>query len=238
MHNPKSPELIFDDDVDAEVADLDSETPESETSAAAVAPRFPLSDMAALYRRIRSVCPTEKGCVLEILSPHPKAGVTSVAHGIGRVAAELSGQRVLLCDGTGSDDLLLLNKVVLRRSLEQLAAYEAFSIPAGLVSCRLDHRVTQHQMISRVSQYADALRKFRNVFDLIIIDVPASNVSDLGPALSKHMDAIVVVVEADKTRAPLLNSLLSMIEGSGGNVAGVVLNKRVQHIPERVYRWL
>jgi len=30
----------------------------------------------------------------------------------------------------------------------------------------------------------------------------------------------------------------SVIEGNGGHIAGVVLNKRVQHIPERVYRWL
>jgi Mrp family chromosome partitioning ATPase len=238
MRNPKNPKPTFDEDVDYRGADLAPDPAECETSAAVASPRFPLSDMAALYRRIRAASPTENGCVILILSPHPKTGVTSVAHGIGRVAAEFSGQRVLLCDGTGTDDLLLMNNVVLRRSLGQLAAYKGFSIPAGLVSCRLDQGVTQHQMIARVPRYADALRTFRSVFDLIVIDVPASNVSDLGPALSKHVDAVVVVVEADKTRAPLLSSLLSVIGGNGGNVAGVVLNKRVQHIPERVYRWL
>lgn len=237
MHNPIRPEPDYREDAGAAVSDFAAFKPEAGLTAT-VAPRFPLSDMAALYQRIRAACPTEKGCVIEVIAPHPKAGSTSIAHGLGRVAAELSDQRVLLCDGTATDDLLRLNKVVLRRGLERLAVYEGFAIPIGLVACPLDNNVTQYEMIAGVSRYAEALRKFRSVFDLIVVDVPASNVSDLGPALAKHVDAVLVVVEADKTRAPLVKSLLSVIEGNGGHVAGVVLNKRVQHIPARVYRWL
>jgi hypothetical protein len=237
MHNPIRPEPACHEDAGVAVSDFAAFKPESGLSAV-MAPRFPLSDMAALYQRVRAACPTEKGCVIEVVAPHPKAGTTSVAYGLGRVAADLSGQRVLLCDGTATDDLLRLNKVVLRRGLERLSVYEDFSIPIGLVACPLDDNVTQYKMIAGVSRYAEALRKFRSVFDLIVVDVPASNVSDLGPALAKHVDAVLVVVEADKTRAPLVKSLLSVIEGNGGRVAGVVLNKRVQHIPERVYRWL
>jgi len=131
-----------------------------------------------------------------------------------------------------------LNWMVMRKSLERLAAYDGVSVPVGLVSCRLDSNVTQHEMLAGVSRYAEALRKFRGVFDLIVIDVPASSVSDLGPALSKHVDAVVVVVESEKTRAPLVKSLLGAIGANGGHVAGIVLNKRVEHIPKRVYRWL
>jgi Mrp family chromosome partitioning ATPase len=237
MPNSTRTEPTFIESTGSAVSDFGAYRPETGLNAA-LAPRFPLSDMAALYQRVRAACPTEKGCVIEVVSPHPRTGVTSVAHGLGRVAAELSAQRVLLCDGTGSDDLLRLNKVVMRRSLERLAVYEGFSIPIGLVSCPLDNNLTQYEMIAGVSRYAEALRKFRSVFDLIVIDVPASNVSDLGPALAKHVDAVVVVVQADKTRAPLVRSLLDVIDGNGGHVAGIVLNKRMQHIPERVYRWL
>jgi hypothetical protein len=202
-------------------------------------PRFPLSDMASLYQRVRAACPTDQGCVIQVIGPHPRTGVTSIVHGIGRVAAELSGQRVLLCDGTGSGDLLCMSSVVMRRSnLERLVVFEGVSIRAGLVSCHLDEHSTQHEMIARVGRYAESLRKFRSVFDLVVVDVPASNVSDLGPALAKHVDAVIVVVEAEKTRAPLIKSLVSVIQGNGGNVAGLVMNKRVQHIPKRVYRWL
>jgi Mrp family chromosome partitioning ATPase len=239
MHIPNRSDPTLSEDADANVSDLSAYKPESGSQDAVAPPRFSLSDMSALYQRVRASCPTEKGLVIAVIGPHPKTGVTSVVHGIGRVAAELGGQRVLLCDGTGTDDLLRLNKVVMRRSsIERLAAFEGVSIPAGLVSCPLDNDRTPHEMIARVARYAEALRKFRSVFDLIVVDVPASNVSDLGPALAKHVDAVVVVVEAEKTRAPLIKSLVSVIQGNGGKVAGLVLNKRIQHIPKRVYRWL
>jgi protein-tyrosine kinase len=239
MHIPNRSDPTLNEDNDADVSDLTAYKPEAGSQEAVLPPRFPLSDMAALYQRIRASCPTEKGLVIAIVGPHPKAGATSVAHGIGRVAAELGGQRVLLCDGTGTEDLLRLSKVVMRRSsLERLAAFEGVSIPAGLVSCPLDNDRTPHEMVARVARYAEALRKFRSVFDLIVVDMPPSNVSDLGPALAKHVDAVVVVVEAEKTRGPLIKSLVSVIRGNGGNVAGLVLNKRIQHIPKRIYRWL
>jgi hypothetical protein len=237
MQNPTrvEPEIA---DTAAAVSDLAAFKAESTESAPSYAPLFPLNEMAKLYQRIRAACPVEKGLVIEVIAPHAKAGTTSIAHGIATVAAQLSSQRVLLCDGTGTGDLLRINKVVMRRSLERLAAYEGFSIPIGLVSCALDSNVTQYEMIAAVPRYADALRKFRNVFDLIVIDVPASNTSELGPALARHVDASVVVVETNKTRAPLVKSLLGVISANGGRVAGLVLNKRVRHIPNFVYRWL
>jgi len=220
------------------VTDLTAYKGDAEGDVAVQAPRFPLSDVAALYQRIRAACPTGKGCVIEVIAPHPKAGATSLALGIAQIAAEFSNQRVLLCDGTGTDDLLRFNRVVMRKSLERLAAYEGFTVPVGLVSCRLDANVTQYEMIAGVPRYAEALRKFRDVFDLIVIDVPASNISDLGPALARHVDGVVIVVESDKTRAPLVKSLLGAIAANAGRVAGIVLNKRVQHIPQLLYRWL
>jgi hypothetical protein len=213
------PELSETGAAAAAVSDLAALEADSDVSAPSYAPIFPLNEMAKLYQRIRTACPVEKGLVIEVIAPHAKAGTTSIAHGIATVAAQLSNQRVLLCDGTGTGDLLRMNKVVMRRSLERLAAYEGFSIPVGLVSCALDSNVTQYEMISAVQRYGDALRKFRNVFDLIVIDVPASNSSDLGPALARHVDAAVVVIETNKTRAPLVKSLLGTISGSASRAS-------------------
>jgi Mrp family chromosome partitioning ATPase len=225
-------------DSDAPVPELLPVKGEIAPSIPAQPPLFPLAEMASLHQRIRAACPTERGLVVEVIAPQPKAGTTSVAYGLASVAAQLSGQRVLLCDGTGTGDALRLNKVVMRRNLERLAAYEGFSIPVGLVACALDSDVTQYEMIAAVHRYGEALRKFRAVFDLIVIDVPASNASDLGPALAKYVDASIVVVETNKTRAPLVKSLLSAITTNGGRAAGIVLNRRVQYIPNFIYRWL
>ena len=209
-----------------------------ETRVAARGVSFPSAEMAALYQRVRARHPADRGIVVQVIGAQRGVGVTSVAQGIGAVAAELSSQRVLLCDATGQDDLLRLNRVVIRRSLPKLAAYAGFSVPSGLIACPLDRDRTQSEMLANTLEYADALKKVRSVFDMIVIDAPASNVSDIGIAMAKHVDATIIVIEAERTREPLISGLVNQLESAGGKVAGLVLNRRVLHIPRFVYRWL
>ena len=214
------------------------DTDETHIQASAPAVLFPAGEMAALYRRVRGDHLTNRAFVVQVVGAHRGAGATSVAHGIGSVAANVSSQRVLLCDATASKDLLQISKVVIRRSLPALAAYAGFAVPSGVIACPLDRDRSQTEMVGNMVEYADALSKFRSIFDMIIIDTPPTNSSDFALALAKYADAVVIVVEAEKTRAPMLSALISQIEASGGTVAGVVLNKRVQHIPGFFYRRL
>lgn len=197
---------------------------------------FPLEPMALLHQRLRAQCASESGLVVAAIAPHARAGVTSLVHGLGRGAAALAGQRVLVCDATASGDLLKLTRVVMRNSLVKLAAFEGFKLPAGLAACGLDYDLTSP--VAGVPRYAAALQKFRSQFDLIVLDLPNANESQLGPALARHADATVVVVEARRTRAPMARSLISTLSANGAQVSGVVLNKRVRTIPNFIYRWL
>jgi cellulose biosynthesis protein BcsQ len=214
----------------------DSDDTTTQVSAPAVV--FPAGEMAALYRRVRADHPTDRAFIVQVVGAHRGAGATSIAHGIGSIAADLSAQRVLLCDATASKDLLQISKVVIRRSLPKLAAYAGFTVPSGLIACPLDKDRSQTEMVGNTVEYADALSKFRSIFDMIVIDTPPTSSSDFALAMARHADAVVIVVEAEKTRAPMLSALINQIEASGGRVAGVVLNKRVQHIPGFFYRRL
>jgi protein-tyrosine kinase len=78
----------------------------------------------------------------------------------------------------------------------------------------------------------------RDHFDLVVFDAPAMSHGALGPALTKKVDGVVVVVEAERTRAPVVAELQRVIEVNGGRILGVVLNKRRFHIPRFLYRWL
>lgn len=199
---------------------------------------LPQRDMVALYQRIRASTPTPHGLVLEIIGAHHGVGATSVAYGIGRAAADLAGHRVLLCDGTGNGDLLALSAVVPRNSLRDVATPRGMAGTASIRSCPLGKGGLSPEMPVNMSGYAESLNSLRNAFDLIVIDVPPSNDSALGPVLARHADAVLIVVEAQKTRIPAISSLIGNIEGNGGRVTGVVMNKRRQHIPGWIYRWL
>jgi Mrp family chromosome partitioning ATPase len=49
---------------------------------------------------------------------------------------------------------------------------------------------------------------------------------------------VVLVVEAESSRTPVVADLRDMIMARGANLAGIVLNKRRFYIPEKIYRRL
>jgi len=52
------------------------------------------------------------------------------------------------------------------------------------------------------------------------------------------VDGVVVVVEAEKTRWQVVENLKQKIENRGGNILGIVFNKRRFYIPDSIYRKL
>jgi Mrp family chromosome partitioning ATPase len=80
--------------------------------------------------------------------------------------------------------------------------------------------------------------RLRNVFNVIILDCPpvmtgASYVSASGLA-----DSCLLVVEAGRTRIPVVKRAMEEIEAAGGKLQGVVLNRRQHYIPSWIYRHL
>jgi len=78
----------------------------------------------------------------------------------------------------------------------------------------------------------------RNRFDLVVLDMPPLEVSRAGLKVAVACDGVVVVVEAERTRAPVVKDLIDRLRAVRGNVLGTVLNKRRYHLPSRLYRWL
>ncbi|MBE0604271.1 MAG: chromosome partitioning protein, partial [Deltaproteobacteria bacterium] len=74
--------------------------------------------------------------------------------------------------------------------------------------------------------------------DLVVVDsAPASNSAD-GVSLARTADGVVLVLEAEGTRRPVAANLLDAVRKAGGNVLGVVFNKRRYYIPDSIYRKL
>ena len=88
-----------------------------------------------------------------------------------------------------------------------------------------------------LTQKLDALRRAGD-FDFVIFDgysvMSSSQVSRAG----RCFDIILLVVECEKTRLPMMETAEEKIRNNGGAAIGVVINRRKYHIPQTVYRLL
>lgn len=73
------------------------------------------------------------------------------------------------------------------------------------------------------ARYWDALRKHA---DTVVIDVPAADRNDMAIMLAPVVDFMVLVVASETTEAEPPLILRDEIEGVGGRIAGVVVNRQ------------
>jgi Mrp family chromosome partitioning ATPase len=82
------------------------------------------------------------------------------------------------------------------------------------------------------------LAVLRAYFDYVLFDVPALAVNPSAVSIGGQVDGVVIVVEAERTRWPVVENTKRAYEAAGANVLGVVLNKRRFYIPSRIYTQL
>ena len=73
-------------------------------------------------------------------------------------------------------------------------------------------------------------------FDWVVIDGPPVLESPDASPLASIADAVVLVVQAGRTKRPVLARAADLLRKAGANVLGSVLNRRVHEIPEFIYR--
>lgn len=73
-------------------------------------------------------------------------------------------------------------------------------------------------------------------FDWIVIDGPPVLDSPDAAALASIADGVVLVVQAGRSKRPVLTRAADLLRKAGAQVLGSVLNRRVLEIPEFIYR--
>lgn len=87
---------------------------------------------------------------------------------------------------------------------------------------------------------ADSLREslatVASRYDWVVIDGPPVLESPDAATLGAVADGVVVVVQAGRTKRPVLTRSVDLMNRAGGRVLGMVLNRRRLEIPEFIYR--
>jgi Mrp family chromosome partitioning ATPase len=75
-------------------------------------------------------------------------------------------------------------------------------------------------------------------FEFIIVDSPPVTRFPDGPAIVSQVDGVILIVEAEKTPWRVALAVKEKIIKHGGNILGIVFNKRKYYIPQFIYKYL
>ena len=85
------------------------------------------------------------------------------------------------------------------------------------------------------SELTKALTELSRRFDWMVIDGRPLTQYPETAALSAQADATLLVLRAESTRAEVARRAVDIVQQSGGDLVGGVLNRRRYHIPQSVY---
>ncbi|MBN9527673.1 MAG: hypothetical protein J0H82_15795 [Alphaproteobacteria bacterium] len=74
--------------------------------------------------------------------------------------------------------------------------------------------------------------------DIVLIAAPPMRQSHLGQRLAVLVDASILVVRAEQTRALAAIRLRDAILEAGGDLLGMIFTGRRFHVPKAIYRWI
>lgn len=205
--------------------------------------RVPVSDeeMISLLRTLQSSGPDKPRWTIGIISTLPGEGVSTIARGLARIVAKNPKAKVLICSVPTEKDA--------RRPEFEGYGYADSNgdyhpgqldftwLPGGQVAVgSFGEPGFMHAIASDFGAVTSMVERLSASFELVILDLPPVSTSVIGPAVSKALDGVVLVVEAERTRSLSVRATQKTIQVHGGTVLGVVLNKRRSHLPKFLYR--
>ena len=199
-----------------------------------------------IYQNLAAVAADSTKKVIQFIGSREGEGTSTVVREFAKVSATKFGRLVLLLDADRYRPTLHLffnihqecgwQEVVrdngpIEKALYQIGETRLFISPSSR-NFASNPRIFNSLLIDVF------WKKLKQRFDLVLVDSPPATTSTDGLAISSKVDGVVLVVEAEKTRWPVAENVRDRIKSSGGNILGIVLNKRRYYIPEWVYKKL
>ncbi|MCE2658211.1 MAG: hypothetical protein LW854_08185 [Rubrivivax sp.] len=195
-----------------------------------------------LITRIDAAFPPGRCRVIGFMSSGAGEGTSTVAQAYARGVAHQLRRRVLLVDaganttqppqgGVGS--LMGVLTAVAVQQANSAAARRPGTAPGTFVA-----GVTDGTTLWELLPRSDLWFGLRQNYDEIVIDLPSAAESRIGLAIAPYCDGVAVVLEAERSRAPVVENLIAHLRTVRAHVLGAVMNRRRYHLPQRIYRML
>jgi protein-tyrosine kinase len=203
-------------------------------------------EMIVLYQNICFLLPDVTNHVIQFLGSLPGEGTSTIVREFSKVLTTVLNKTVLLLDADrkSPNQQLVFNvkpicgweDVLEDRETIDKAVYQIGN--SRLFLCPVSPHSTLDAHISDSPKMGDLLGGLRERYDLILVDCPPVAASPDGLSLCRRTDGVVMVLGAEETRWPVADKTKNQIIKAGGNILGLVLNKRRHHIPNFLYKQL
>ena len=202
-------------------------------------------EMATLYQNIEALVGQARKKIIQFIGSNAGEGTSTIARDFARFSASRLGKKVLFLEGdpanpsqpfSGGGRMVSLEETVRRgKSLKKaFAQSKETGLAVGLVA-REEGSLIHFLESEDLTPVWESLKEH---FDLVVIDSLPLSASTTGLAFCRQVDGVVLVLEADRTRGPVAEKAKEQIQKNGGNILGVVFNKRKFYIPKSIYKHL
>jgi Mrp family chromosome partitioning ATPase len=199
-------------------------------------------ELIKLFYTVEATRPKGAAFVLQFLSTLPGEGTTTIARGFAAVASKHSKKHVLLVDcGVPPEGVPPYVEETLldayRKGEEVQRALSRTDGNEDFCFARLSNSLHPLMEIDG-AELTHLLSKLEEKFSVIVFDCPAATKNPDSVALSRYCDGTILVVRAEYARIAVIAEVQDGIRRVGGEVVGVVFNRRQTYIPNWLYRWL
>lgn len=203
-------------------------------------------EMMGLYQSISHALADYPRKIIQFIGSVDGEGVSTVVREFARLLATKLGKRVLILDAAHRRPTQHLfcelpHQHGWKDVVEGTESVENSFYNTGHQNLYVSPITPNATLTSHIYNAPVASRfmlELKQKFDFILIDSSAATVSPDCLAMARNADGVVLVVEAEKTRWQVVESVKAKIEKNGGNIIGMVLNKRRYYIPKTFYRHL
>ena len=183
---------------------------------------------------------SDKCTVVAFTSYQPGEGVSYVTSSFGVEMARKTRKRTLIVDLDTLQRIDIFHSSRVSKYCCQTRIKNLFVLPAETeLHIEEEERSTQLQPKACVSDFERGLsnlQTLRFIFDFVLLDCPSLKASEDAALFAEAANAVIVVVEAEKTRQEQVSNTIQTIELAKGNLIGCVLNKRQYPVPEWLYQ--
>lgn len=179
--------------------------------------------------------------VMAFTSTQPGEGVSYVAGSFGVELARKTRRRTLIADLEMLQQIDLFHYSRVSKFCYQTKVKNLFVLPTkdelpiveeAENSVHLQRKTPDSDFDRGLSN----LQTLRFVFDFVLLDCPSVTTSGDAALFAEAANAVIVVVEAERTRKDQVHNTIQTIEMAKGNLVGCVLNKRQYAVPDWIYR--
>jgi Mrp family chromosome partitioning ATPase len=179
-----------------------------------------------------------KCSVVAFTSSESGEGVSFVAGSFGVELARKTGKRTLIADLNTLQHIDIFHYSRVLKFCYRTKVKNLFVLPTEdqlEIQEEKSSNLPTKTMHSDFERGLNNLQTLRYVFDFVLLDCPSLKSSGDAALFAEAANAVIIVVEAERTRKEQVQNAIQTIERTKGNLLGCVLNKRQYHVPEWIY---